>query len=79
MYTYYAEKLAKCGFVVVGINHLYESEYVIDNNMNIIPANLAFHDSLKTLDIPKQITAEKYREVKGIRQKVLGEGHSILY
>ena len=73
MYTYYAEKLAKCGFVVVGINHLYESEYVIDNNMNIIPVDLAFHDSLKTLDIPEQITAEKYREVKGIRQKVLGE------
>ena len=73
MYTYYAEQLAKSGFVVVGINHLYESEYVIDNNMNVMPVNVAFHDSLKTLNIPKQITAERYREVKGIRQKVLGE------
>jgi len=73
MYTYYAEHLVKSGFVVVGVNHLYESEYVINHKNKVISANLKFHDSLKTLDIPKQITAEKYREVKGLRQKVLGE------
>ena len=72
-YTYYAEHLAKSGFIVVGVNHLYESEYAIDNKMNVFPSNLKFHDSLKTLDIPKQISAEKYREAKGERQLVLGE------
>jgi len=72
-YTYYAEYLAERGFIVVGVNHLYESEYVVDNNMNVFPANLTFHDSLKLLDIPSQITAEKYREVKGARHLVLGE------
>jgi dienelactone hydrolase len=57
----------------MGINHLYESEYVIDEFGNTHPANITFHDSLKTLEIPGQITADQYREVKGKRQKVLGE------
>jgi len=72
-YTYYAEYLTKSGFVVVGVNHLHESEYVIGHEMNVFPSNLAFHDSLKQLEIPSQITAEKYREVKGVRHRVLGE------
>lgn len=72
-YSYYAERLAAAGFVVAGVNHLYESQYVISPEQQVIPANLTFHDSLKTLDIPSEITADEYRAVKGIRQQVLGE------
>ncbi|MFD2588685.1 alpha/beta hydrolase family protein [Croceitalea marina] len=72
-YTYYAQYLAERGFIVMGINHLYESEYVINQKDKIIVANLTFHDSLKTLKIPEQITANNYRSVKAIRQQVLGE------
>lgn len=72
MYTYYAERLAAEGYIVMGINHLYESEYVLDLQEKVILANLSFHDSLKTLQIPEEITAERYREVKGERQKILG-------
>lgn len=72
MYTYYAERLAAKGYVVMGINHLYESEYVLDQQEKVIAANLSFHDSLKTLQIPEEITAERYREVKGKREKILG-------
>ncbi|MFY0689287.1 MAG: hypothetical protein JXQ90_19105 [Cyclobacteriaceae bacterium] len=71
-YTYYAEQLASRGFIVLGLNHLYESEYVLDKSSLIFTANHAFHDSLKTLEIPKQITAEAYRKAKGQRHKVLG-------
>ncbi|NNF33804.1 MAG: hypothetical protein HKN68_06830 [Saprospiraceae bacterium] len=73
LYSFYAESLAERGYIVMGINHLYESEYVIDQVGNTHPVNITFHDSLKTLDIPGQITADQYREVKGERQKVLGE------
>ena len=72
-YTYYAERLAAAGFIVAGVNHLYESLYVIGPEEYVFSVNLTFHDSLKTLDIPKEITADEYRSVKGIRQKVLGE------
>jgi dienelactone hydrolase len=72
-YTFYAEQLAKSGFIVAGVNHLHESEFVIDHAGTVWPANHTFHDSLKTLNIPAQITADEYRAVKGIRQKVLGQ------
>jgi dienelactone hydrolase len=72
-YSFYAERLAKAGYFVLGLNHLYESEYVITTNKQVKAANHSFHDSLKTLDIPTQITADEYRSKKGIRQKVLGE------
>jgi len=73
LYTYYAERFSKLGYIVIGINHLYESEYVIAPNNEIHLVDLSFHDSLKTLDIPNQITADEYRRVKGLRQKVLGK------
>lgn len=72
-YTYYAERLAAASFIVAGVNHLYESLYVVGPDDHVFPVNLTFHDSLKTLDIPSEITADEYRAVKGIRQKVLGE------
>lgn len=72
-YTYYAEFFAQKGFVVMGINHLYESEVVIDNKDNIFSANHHFHDSLKSLKIPEEITADGYREALGARQKILAK------
>ena len=72
-YTYYAERLAKAGYIVAGVNHLYESEYVVNPQQEVFAARHRFHDSLKTLKIPTQITVDKYREVKGLRQEVLGQ------
>ena len=71
-YTYYSEYLARHDYVVMGVNHLYESEVVISKENNVFTSKLRFHDSLKTLNIPDQITAERYREVKGKRQEILG-------
>jgi dienelactone hydrolase len=71
-YTYYAEYFAQRGYIVMGINHLYESEAIVHDG-TIYLGNLQFHDSLKTLEIPEEISAEQYRETKGIRQKVLGQ------
>ena len=73
LYTYYAEALAQLGFVVAGVNHLYESEFVLNEESKLFISDLSFHDSLKLLEIPSQITAEEYRRVKGVRQKVLAE------
>jgi dienelactone hydrolase len=73
-YSHYAERLAHEGYVVLGMNHLYESAYVLDvAGSRFIPSNQMFHDSLKELSIPDEITADQYRLVKGDRQKVLGE------
>lgn len=73
-YSYFAERLAREGYVVLGMNHLYESDYVLDIAGNrFIPSNQTYHDSLKELSIPDEITADQYRLVKGDRQKVLGE------
>lgn len=72
-YTYYAEYFARQGYIVMGINHLYESEAIVDPEGRVYAAHLQFHDSLKTLKIPEEISAEKYREVMGVRQKVLAE------
>lgn len=72
-YTYLAEELVAAGYVVIGINHQYESEYVLDPVGRYIPANLSFHDSLKLIPIPEQITADEYRAAKGTRQQVLAE------
>ncbi len=73
LYSFYAEALVKEGYVVVGVNHLYESEYVIDNKKTYYPTNQVFHDSLKTLKIPEDISADEYRAAKDVRQRVLGE------
>ncbi|MDF1697891.1 MAG: hypothetical protein P1U56_18730 [Saprospiraceae bacterium] len=72
-YTFYAEYLANQGYLVMGINHLHESEYVLSNENRVYPSNQAFHDSLKTLKIPEEITADAYRMEKGKRHKVLAE------
>lgn len=73
MYTTYAEELAMQGYVVMGVNHLYESEYVFDPKHRLYSGNFSFHDSLKSLQIPDEITVEEYRAEKGKRQKVLAE------
>lgn len=73
MYTYYAEQLAKSGYVVAGINHLYESEYVINPAGNTYLNNISFHDSLENLEIPEQITGDGFREAKSLRQEVLAD------
>ncbi len=71
-YTYYAEYFAKKGYIVMGINHLYESEAIIVND-EVFLANHTFQDSLKSLKIPDDISAEQYRELMGVRQKVLAQ------
>ncbi|MCB0724286.1 MAG: hypothetical protein KDC73_06250 [Ignavibacteriae bacterium] len=73
LYTYYAEALARNGFIVAGVNHLYESEFVLNEEGEVFPSDLSFHDSLKLLEIPTQITADDYRKEKGKRQKILAE------
>ena len=71
-YTYYAEYFAKKGYVVMGINHLYESEVVVADD-KIYIANHSFQDSLQSLKIPEEISAEQYRESMGTRQKILAQ------
>ena len=73
LYTYYAEVLAAKGYVVMGVNHLYESEYVINENGDVFPQNHTFHDSLEQLTIPDQLTGDEFRATKSKRTKVLGE------
>ncbi|MCB0706498.1 MAG: hypothetical protein KDC34_14375 [Saprospiraceae bacterium] len=71
-YTYYAEYFAKQGYIVMGINHLYESEAIVADD-RVYPANHSFQDSLKLLKIPEDISAEQYRESMGARQKILAQ------
>lgn len=71
-YTYYAEHFAKKGYIVMGINHLYESEVIVADD-KVYPANHSFQDSLQSLKIPEDISAEQYRESMGARQKILAE------
>ncbi|MCB0278767.1 MAG: hypothetical protein KDD94_04650 [Calditrichaeota bacterium] len=70
-YTFFAEKLVEAGYLVVGVNHQFESEYILNSRDEIINSNLSFHDSLKTLSIPDQITADQYRIEKTKRMDVL--------
>ena len=72
LYTYYAEQLAKKGFIVMGVTHGYDSEFVMDENGNAIQHNESFYDSLKALSIPDQISAEGYRIAMGPRQRLIG-------
>ncbi len=72
-YNFYAEAMVRKGYVVVGVNHQHESNYVLGSDNNIIPLNHKFHDSLKTLQIPDQITADEYRAQKSNRLQVLGK------
>lgn len=71
-YTYYAEYFAKKGYIVMGINHLYESEAIVADD-KVYPANHSFQDSLKSLKIPEDISAEQYRESMGARQKIIAQ------
>ena len=72
-YTLYAEKLAQVGYVVVGVNHRYESAYIFDGQNRYEETKLDFHNRLKDLSIPYEITAIEYRRRKGVRQQVLGD------
>ena len=72
-YTYYAERFAREGYIVMGVNHRYDSEVVIDRESVVHQANHSFYDSLKALEIPQQITAEGYRKAMGQRQLILAE------
>lgn len=72
-YTYYAEVLARSGYIVVGINHRYESEFVVDEHQEVYPLELRYHDSIEQIPIPAQISADQFRELKSERMKVLGE------
>lgn len=71
-YTYYAEYFAKRGYMVMGVNHLYESEAIVYDR-NVYLANTQFYDRLKSLKIPEEITADEYREQMGARQMVLAQ------
>lgn len=72
-YTYMIERLVLQGYVVVGVNHKFESLYTINEASEVTMRNLFYHDSLKNLKIPEDITDDGYRAAKGVRQKVLGE------
>lgn len=72
-YTTYAERFAREGYVVLGINFKYESEYVLGEDKEFTVSNLQFHDSLKTLKIPEEITAEGYREAKAVRLRFISQ------
>ena len=72
-YTYYAEALARKGYVVMGISHLYESDHVLDQNAKVYPQNHTFHDSIENLKIPEQISGDGFRELKSQRMIVIAE------
>lgn len=72
-YTTYAERFAQEGYIVMGVNVKYESEYVLGENKKVSVSNLQFHDSLKTLKIPEEITAEGYREAKAVRLRFVSQ------
>lgn len=72
-YTYFAETLAEKGYIVVGVNHQYESEFVLDENENIYVHSSVFHDSIEALKIPEDITADQFRALKSERMKVMAE------
>lgn len=72
-YSQYAESFAKSGYVVMGVNHLYESEYVLQADSSFTPYLGTFHDSLESLNIPDQLTGDEFREAKSERSKVLAE------
>lgn len=71
-YTYYAEHFVREGYIVMGINHLHESEAIVSGD-TVYLANHFFHDSLKSLKIPDEISADGYRESMGVRQKILAQ------
>lgn len=73
LYTGLAEALVERGYVVVGVNHKFESWYIINEEGRVIPENHRFHDELKELRIPEDITADEYREKRGERLRILGE------
>lgn len=72
-YTYFAEKLANAGYVVIGVNHLHEHEYVVNNKGDLLPANYTYHDSIEGLSIPDQISADEFRALKSTRAQVLAD------
>ncbi|MGD9590639.1 MAG: alpha/beta hydrolase family protein [Pyrinomonadaceae bacterium] len=72
-YTYLAARLASAGYVVVGVDHKYDSLFIVDEKGRVVPRDTSFHDRLKLLKIPEEITADEYRERRGERIRVLGE------
>lgn len=72
-YSFYAERLANAGYVVVGVNHKFESNYIINKDGEVIVQNHKFHDDLKELKIPEEITGDEYREKKGERHRIIGK------
>jgi dienelactone hydrolase len=72
-YSSYAERLAEAGYVVVGVDHKFESWFILNQQGRVIPQDHRFHDELKELRIPEDISADEYRERRGVRLKVLGE------
>ncbi|REJ78226.1 MAG: hypothetical protein DWQ47_01825 [Acidobacteria bacterium] len=68
-----AKALVEVGYVVVGVNHKFESWYIINREGRVVPENHRFHDELKELRIPEDITADGYREKRGKRLRILGE------
>jgi len=56
----------------MGINHLYESQVIVADG-KIYIANHSFQDSLQSLKVPEEISAEQYRESMGARQKILAQ------
>ncbi|MCO6510307.1 MAG: dienelactone hydrolase family protein [Aridibacter famidurans] len=72
-HTGLAEALADLGYVVVGVNHKFESWYIINEEGRVVPENHRFHDELKELRIPEDITDDEYREKRGERLRILGE------
>lgn len=72
-YTQYAEQLVDEGYVVLGVNSKYESEYVINEAGHVTTSNHQYHDSLKSLKIPEQISADEYREARSNRLIVIAE------
>lgn len=72
-FTHYAEEAVKRGYVVVGVNHKYESAYIVRKNGDVLPADHRFQDRIKSLRIPEDISADEYRKKRGTRIEVLGK------
>ena len=76
LYHHYFKELASNDLIVIAINHLYESEYVIMPDSSCILADLTFHDQLKSRKINKSFSGDDYRKIKMERQAVLAEDMS---
>lgn len=73
LYTAFAERLAAQGYVVLGVNHKYESPYLLDAAGRLISPDHRYWDSIQSLKIPDQISAEQYRQLRGERIAVYAQ------